>query len=193
MEQSPSWEAKRFSDSQEISRILWNPKEAFTSAHHLSPWARSIHSMPPSNFLRVHFNIIFPSTPGSSKRSLSLSFPRPNRVCTTTLPIRVTCPAHLILLGSITRIVFAEEYRSFSSSLPSLLHFPVTSFHLSSYILLVTLFSNTFSPHPSLNESDQVSHPYNTRGKFILIGGRSSTWNLRTRHAAVTVRTYHGA
>jgi len=26
MEQSPSWEANRFSASQEISRILWNPK-----------------------------------------------------------------------------------------------------------------------------------------------------------------------
>ena len=26
MEQSPSWEANRFSASQEINRILWNPK-----------------------------------------------------------------------------------------------------------------------------------------------------------------------
>ena len=26
MEQSPSWEAKRFSHSQEILPILWNPK-----------------------------------------------------------------------------------------------------------------------------------------------------------------------
>jgi hypothetical protein len=26
MQQSPSWEANRFSDSHEISRILWNPK-----------------------------------------------------------------------------------------------------------------------------------------------------------------------
>jgi hypothetical protein len=26
MEQSPTWEAKRFSASQEIPRILWNPK-----------------------------------------------------------------------------------------------------------------------------------------------------------------------
>jgi hypothetical protein len=26
MEQSPSWEANRFSDSQEIPRVLWNPK-----------------------------------------------------------------------------------------------------------------------------------------------------------------------
>jgi len=26
MEQSPSWEANRFADSQEIPRILWSPK-----------------------------------------------------------------------------------------------------------------------------------------------------------------------
>jgi hypothetical protein len=26
MEQSPSWEANRFSASQEIARILWDPK-----------------------------------------------------------------------------------------------------------------------------------------------------------------------
>ena len=38
MEQSPFREAKRFSASQEIPRILWNGKfiTAFTSARHLS-------------------------------------------------------------------------------------------------------------------------------------------------------------
>jgi len=38
MQQSPSWEANRFSASREIPRILWNPKviTAFTSARHLS-------------------------------------------------------------------------------------------------------------------------------------------------------------
>jgi len=37
MEQSSSWEANRFAASQEIPRILWNPKvhTAFTSARHL--------------------------------------------------------------------------------------------------------------------------------------------------------------
>jgi len=40
-------------------------------------------------------------------------------------PIRATCPAYLILLDLITRITFAEQYRSYISPLYSLLHSPV--------------------------------------------------------------------
>jgi hypothetical protein len=52
MKQSHTWEAKRFSASQEISRILWIRKfiTSFTSARHLSlTWTSSIpiQSMPP--------------------------------------------------------------------------------------------------------------------------------------------------
>jgi hypothetical protein len=36
-------------------------------------------------------------------------------------------------------------------------------------ILLSTLFSNTLSLHSSLNVSDQVSHPYNTTGRIIVV------------------------
>jgi hypothetical protein len=46
----------------------------FTRAHHLSlSWATSIQSIPTtSHFLKIHFNIIFPSTPGFPKWFLSL-------------------------------------------------------------------------------------------------------------------------
>ena len=41
---------------------------AFTTSRHLFlSWARSVHSMPPDpTSMKVHFNIILPSTPGSS-------------------------------------------------------------------------------------------------------------------------------
>jgi hypothetical protein len=43
------------------------------------------------------------------------------------------------------------------------------SSHLSPKILHRTLFSDTLSLGPSLNVSDQVSHPCKTTGKIILL------------------------
>jgi hypothetical protein len=42
IEQSPSWKAKRFSASQEIPRILWNPKAHYSI--HKSPTLVSVQS-----------------------------------------------------------------------------------------------------------------------------------------------------
>jgi len=57
MDQSPL-KTNRFSASQEIPLILWNPNfiTAFTSARHLSlSWTISIQSMPlSSHFLNIH-------------------------------------------------------------------------------------------------------------------------------------------
>ena len=44
-----------------------------------------VHS-PKSHFLKIHLNIILPSTPGSPKWSLSFMFPQQNPVYASLLP-----------------------------------------------------------------------------------------------------------
>jgi hypothetical protein len=59
MEQSPSWEANRFSASQEIPRILWNLKVHYRT-HNRPPLvpvlnrSNPVHGSP-SNFLKNAF------------------------------------------------------------------------------------------------------------------------------------------
>ena len=123
---------------------------------------------PTSHLAKVHLNIILPSMPGSSKRSVSVRFPHQNPVYTSPLPIRTTFPTHLILHDFITRKILGEEYRSLSSSLCSFLHSPVTSSLLGPNIHLNTLFSNTIRLHFSLNVRP-ISRPYKAAGKIIFL------------------------
>jgi hypothetical protein len=64
----------------------------------------------------------------------------------------------------ITHTIVGYEYKSWSSSLCSFLHSPVTSSLLGPNIPLNTPFSNTLNLRTSLNVSDQVSRPYKTTG-----------------------------
>jgi len=141
------------------------------SVRHLSlSWASSIQSVYPhptswrsililSTHLRLGLPIgLFPS-----------AFPIKTLYTPLSSPIRVTCPAHFILLHFITRTILGEEYKSFSSSLCNLLHSPVTSSLLGPNILLNTMFSNTLSFLSFRSVSDQVSHPYKTTGKIVVL------------------------
>ena len=104
MEQNSSWEVNRFSDSQEIPRILWNPKVHYR-IHKCPPPVPilhyRIHKCPPPvpilrqinpvhrptcHFLKIHLSVTIPFMPGSPKWSLSHRFPHQNPVYASPLP-----------------------------------------------------------------------------------------------------------
>ena len=99
---------------------------ALTSVRHLSlSWASPILSIYPHPtswrsilILSTHLRLGLPSG------ILPFCFPTKTLYNPLSSPIRVTCPAHLILLDFITRTMLGEEYKSFSSSLCNLLHSP---------------------------------------------------------------------
>ena len=176
MVQSPSCDANWFAAGQEIPRISRNPKVHYRT--HKRPPTVSILGqpnpvhIPTSHFLEILPNIIHQSTLRSPQWSLSLRFPQEDPIHPPHGPKRATCPAHLSLLDLITRTILGEEYKSFSSSLCKLLHSPVTSSLLGPNILLNTMFSNTLSFLSSRNVSDQLSHPYKTTGKIIVLNAQ---------------------
>ena len=142
----------------------------FTSACRLSlTWAISIQSISPhptswrsililSSHLRLGLQCGFlPS--GFTTKTMHLF----------SIPYVATCPAHLILLWLITRIIFSEEFKLLRSSLCSFLHSPFILSLLDPNILFSTLLSDNPSLRYSLNVSDQVSHPNKTTSKIIVL------------------------
>ena len=126
---------------------------------------------PTSHFLNLDLNIILPSTPGSFKLSISLRFPHQKSVYSSPLfhTRYMSRPSHSSRFYLSNNTVWRVQSWSSSLYTRGFLHSLVTASLLGSNILLNTLFSNTLSLRSALNVSDQVLHPYNTTGKFIVL------------------------
>ena len=134
---------------------------AFKSARQPSiSWARSIQSMPPSHFLKIHINITLTTMSGSSKWSLSLRCTHQNPVYASPLPKRSTCPTHLILFDFISRRIYGEQYRSWTSALCKFSPLPC---------YLVPLRPKYSPQHPILKHPQPTLFPQYERPSFTPI------------------------
>ena len=85
-----------FEVDEEIPPILWNLKDHYCTKMRPPPVPilSKLHPVPTthSHFLKIHLNIIFPSTSWSPQWTLSLRFPHQNLVHTS--PFHHTCYMH---------------------------------------------------------------------------------------------------
>ena len=176
MEQSPSWEANRFAASQEITRILWNPKFHYR-----------IHKCPPPILILSQFDPAHASTSHFLKIHLHYYPPIYAWVSQVVSFLQVSPPKPCLQLFSPPNVLQAPPISFFSIWSPEkylvrstdhkLKHLVMQSSPLTCYLVPPRPKYSPQRPileHPQFNSSlivsDQVSHPYDTRAywRYIL-------------------------
>jgi hypothetical protein len=161
MEQSPSWEANRFPASQEIPRILWNPKvhyrihkfpQPFSILSQLSP----VHT-PTSYLLKIRLNII--------------------------LHLRLGLPSGFFPQVSHVPLSLLRSYWSISPGPRLCLWIFRNKDMFSRWGVEAPRPTPKLEDHPFSAVRDCL---FNIFAATLHIRGRSSIRNLRTRHAVVT-------
>jgi len=173
MEQSPSWESNRHSDSQEIHSLLWNPKVHYrvheggslvTVLNQMNP----VHAFPPY-FPKIHSTFILTSVLRSSEWSLPFNFSNQNSVWISRLTHACYMPPSI----SSSLIWSSSSLCNFSSLTPL----------LGQSIPLTILFSNTVSVFKSRSSGlwrHVVPHPRRPRLES------SSSWKHQISHLQFT-------
>ncbi|PNF23232.1 hypothetical protein B7P43_G01124, partial [Cryptotermes secundus] len=83
--------------------------------------------------------------------------------------LRIGLPSGLFLSGFLTNILYAFLFSPTRATYPAHLIFLDLTILIVLPNILNTLFSNTLSLCSSLNVRDQVSHPYRTTGKILVL------------------------
>ena len=148
--------------------------EESLSCHLSLYWASSIQFKLSSNSIPLHFLLIlsFHLRPDIPSGLFLSDFPTKIRYAPVLCPIRVTCPTHLILLHFITRIIYGEKYKLWSSSLCILLQCCGTSSPhplSASNVFFRTLFWNTLRLCSSFSMTDRIPHPYKIKINLVCL------------------------
>jgi len=173
MVQSPSWEANCFAASQEIPRISRKPKVHYRTHKRPSPVSilgqpNPVH-IPTSHLLEIHPNMIHHLRLGLPIGLLPSGFP--TKTLYTPSPHPYAPHVQPISFFSILSPAqhWARSTNHLAPRYANLLYSPITSSLLGPNILLNTMFSNTLRFLSSRIVNDQVSHPYKTTGKIIVL------------------------
>ena len=161
-----------FAANQEIPRHLWNPKVHYCT-HKRPPPVPILSQLPttPSLFLKIHLNIILPSTSWSPQWSLSLRFPQPNP-CT-----------HLFLPPYVPHappISFVEY--TFFNPVPSTFRFstgtkiPAGSSNIKLHAIKTYLLTHSHTFHLKFIDHADINSWAGTYGFFWGVGGTSSSF-----------------